>query len=68
VDAVDAAANTLTVEGKVFQITAETKLTKSGKTITLAEIMAGDQVHGLARHASDGKPVATTVMVVSAPS
>jgi len=64
VEAVDATAKTLTVGGKVFQIAADTKLTKAGKTITLAEIAVGEQVNGLAKYAPDGKAVATTVMVV----
>jgi len=64
VEAVDAAGNTLTVEGKVYQITASTKLTKTGKTITLAEIAVNDRVHGLAKSTEDGKNEATTVMVL----
>ncbi|HEU5070443.1 MAG TPA: DUF5666 domain-containing protein [Verrucomicrobiae bacterium] len=67
VEAVDTTANTLTVGGKAYSISANTKLTKTGKTITLGEIAVGDQVHGLAKLTADGKSAATMVMVVPAP-
>jgi len=63
VEAVDSAANTLTVDGKVINITASSKLTKADKTITLADIKVGDSVHGTTRQTVDGRVEALTVRV-----
>jgi hypothetical protein len=63
VDAVDATAQTLTVEGKVIYVTASTKLTKVGKPIVLSDIAVGDQVHGVGHLQPDGKTEASLVVV-----
>lgn len=67
VEAVDTTAKTLTVAGKIYSITTDTKLTKSGKTITLGDLTVGEQVHGLAKQTANGKAEATMVMVIPAP-
>jgi hypothetical protein len=64
VDAVSTADNNITVGGTVYQISTDTKLTKDGKTIMLADIKVGDQVHGLAAQSPDGKKQASKLMVV----
>lgn len=55
IEAVDAVAKTLTVEGKAILVSDATKLKKEGKAITLAELKVGDQVHGKTRQNSEGK-------------
>jgi hypothetical protein len=67
VSSVDTTAKTITVANKkqgtkTFSITDSTKLTKTdGTTITLADIKAGDHVHGAYDTAPDGKLEALTV-------
>jgi len=63
VEALDASASTLTVGGKVIYVAADTKITKTGKTITLGDIAVGDDVHGMTRQTFDGKTEALTVNV-----
>ena len=65
VEAVDSTANTLTVDGKVINITASSKLTKADKTVTLADIKVGDSVHGTTKQTVDGRVEALTVRVGS---
>lgn len=64
--AVDATAKTITVDnktekGRVFGITADTKITKDGKPATLSDGVVGDDVGGSYATAADGKMVAKTV-------
>lgn len=63
VEAVDAEAKTLTVDGAVIAVTATTKLTKAGKEIKLTEIKVGDQIHGRARKNAEGKTEAIKIQV-----
>lgn len=63
ISAVDTTAMALTVDGKLYYITATTKLMKGGKTIKLTDIAVGDYVHGVARLTSDGKHEASSVTV-----
>src|SRR5207247_7424104 len=63
VEAVDATAKTLTVGTSMIYVTDTTKLTKSGKTIKLADIKVGEEVHGTSRVTFDGKTEAITVKV-----
>ena len=63
VDALDAASSTITVGGKVIYVAADTKITKTGKAITLGDIVVGDDVHGMARQTFDGKTEAVTLNV-----
>jgi ribosomal protein S1 len=63
VETVDTSANTLTVDGKVINITASSKLTKADKAITLADIKVGDSVHGTTRQTVEGRVEALTVRV-----
>lgn len=63
--AVDKAAMTITLEGKesrrVFQITADTRLTKLGKPATLEDAVTGEDVGGLYRKTEDGRLEAVSV-------
>jgi len=63
VEAVDTTANTLTVDGKVINITASSKLTKAEKAITLGDIKVGDSVHGTTKQTAEGRTEALTVRV-----
>jgi hypothetical protein len=63
VEAVDAKAKTLTVGGAVILVTDATKLTKLGKTITLADIKVGNHVIGKSSKNADGKAEAILIMV-----
>ena len=63
VGAVDANANTLTVDGKLIYASANTKITKGDKAIKLADIQTGDEVSGTSHQTSDGKTEADTVVV-----
>jgi len=63
VDAVDAKAKALTVDGKLIYTSESTKFTKAGKAITLAQVMPGDQVHGTMHRTADGKTEALTLKV-----
>jgi hypothetical protein len=47
--AVDTAAKTLTIDGKSYVVTDSTKITRQGKTATLAELAVGDEVKGESR-------------------
>jgi hypothetical protein len=63
VEAVDASANTLTVEGKVLSVTTASKLTKADKAIKLADIKVGDRVQGTMKESAGGKTEALTIRV-----
>lgn len=63
VEAVDASSATFTVGGKVINVAADTKITKTGKTITVGELVVGDEVFGMTRQTFDGKTEALTVNV-----
>ena len=63
VEAVDPAANTLTVNGKVINITSSSKLSKADKVIALGDIKVGDSVHGTTKQTVDGRTEALTVRV-----
>jgi hypothetical protein len=55
VSAVDASAMTLTVGTLTLQITSDTKITKDGKSATLADGVVGEQVSGAYKKTDDGK-------------
>jgi len=67
--AVDTAANTITVQNKrqgprTFQVTDSTKVTKAdGSAATLADLKAGDRVHGAFKKTGDGKMELLTLKV-----
>ena len=63
VNAVDPTAQTITVDGKVIWISSQTKLTKSGQAITVAQVKIGEDVHGMTRQTLDGKTEALTLKV-----
>lgn len=67
IEALDTASSTLTVGGKVIYVAADTKIMKTGKTITLAELAVGDQVNGTTRQTFDGKTEAVMVNVTPQP-
>lgn len=55
IGAIDQSAMTLTVGERVFHVTSETKITKAGKTATLADVAVGDPVAGNYLKGDDGK-------------
>ena len=65
VSAVDKTAKAITLEGKengrTFQITSGTKITKDGKPAVLDDITVGQSVGGLAKQSAAGKWEASTV-------
>jgi len=63
VEAVDTAAKTFTVDGKLIYIADTTKLSSEGKAITLGDIKNGDEVSGTTRQTFDGKTEAVMVKV-----
>jgi len=67
--AVDTTANTITVQNKkqgprTFQVTDSTKVTKTdGSAATLADLKAGDHVHGAFKKTDDGKMELLTLKI-----
>lgn len=61
VSAVDTNAMTLTVETRTFDITSQTRITKSGEPATLSDIVVGDKVSGAYKKSGDGSLDATTI-------
>src|SRR4051812_27572637 len=61
VKSVDADAKTVTVGDLTLKISSDTKLTKDGQATTLADIKAGDSIHGHYRKADDGTLQAVSV-------
>jgi uncharacterized protein (UPF0333 family) len=61
VKTIDNSAKTLAVGKETFQITSETKITKSGKPATLNDGAEGDQVAGSYHKDADGKLTASMV-------
>jgi hypothetical protein len=59
--AVDKVAKTIKVGESIYQITSETKITKAGKSATLADGVVDEPVSGYVKPAGDGKMTATTV-------
>ena len=59
--AVDKVAKTITVGKRTFQITAQTKIKKSGKPATLEDGIVGDAVSGYIKPSAEGKLTATTI-------
>lgn len=59
--AVDKQAKTITVGERVFQITSETRITKSGKPATLEDGVVGEEAAGSYKTGEGGKLEATTV-------
>jgi hypothetical protein len=59
--AVDQTAKTISVGESTYQITSETKITKSGKPATLEDGVIGEPVTGYAKPADGDKMTATTV-------
>jgi hypothetical protein len=59
--AVDAKAMTLTVGTLTLQVTSDTLITKDGKSATLADGVAGEQVSGAYKKTDDGKLTATSI-------
>ena len=71
VAAIDKSAKTITMEGKkqrVFHLTAETKINKDKKPVTLSALTPGDYVGGYAREAADGKLELVTLNIGTATS
>ena len=60
-DAVDKSAKTIKVGERVFQITSDTRIVKTGKPATLDDGVAGEEVGGSYKQADDGKLVALMV-------
>jgi len=67
VTAADKAAGTLTVGERVFHISAQTKLTKQGKTAGLGEATVGENVSGSYLKGEDGKLNAVSVRLSPVP-
>lgn len=63
ISAVDAKASTLTVGQMTINVTADTKITKDGKTATLADLAVGDQAGGFCRKDDAGKLTAATINI-----
>ena len=63
VEAIDSAAKTFTVAGKLVYTSDTTKFSKDGKAIKLSDIAVGDEVHGTTHQTYDGKTEALTVKV-----
>ena len=61
VKSVDEEAKTITVGDQTFSLGAEAKLTKDGQAVKLADIKAGDEVHGHYKKTEDGKLEAISV-------
>lgn len=61
VGSVDKAAKTFTIGERTFQITADTKIVKDGKSATLEDAVVGEDVGGVAKKTDDGKLIATSV-------
>jgi len=61
VDSVDTTANTFTVGGQTYSVTAETLMTKDGKSATLADAIVGEPARGSYTTTSDGKLTVTKV-------
>lgn len=61
VAAVDKAAKTVKVGERVFHISAETQLTKSGKPATIGDVAVGDPITGSYTKGDDGKLTAKTL-------
>jgi hypothetical protein len=63
--AVDKAGKTFTIKGaekdRVFKVNAQTKITKHGKTATLADAVVGEDVGGYVEKQSDGSVLALSV-------
>ena len=55
VKTIDQNAKTIAVGERVFQITAETKITRDDQPATLADAVAGEKVAGAYKKADDGK-------------
>jgi hypothetical protein len=67
VAAVDKQAQTLKVGERVFQITAETRITKAGKPATLNDAVVGEEIGGQYRNADGGKLEAVMVRLGAKP-
>ena len=61
VTAIDKSAMTLTVGERVFHVNADTKISKNGKPVTLADASMGDIVSGNYARSDDGKLTARTI-------
>jgi hypothetical protein len=59
--AVDQAAKTITIGKSVYQITSETKITKSGKPAVLADGVIGEEASGYAKPLDGGKMYAASL-------
>jgi hypothetical protein len=59
--AIDTKAMTLTVGERTFDITSDTKITKDGKSATLADGVVGETVGGAYKKGADGKLMATSI-------
>ena len=69
--AIDKSARTITLEGKerprVIHLTAETRITKDGKPVTLEEAGIGDEAGGLLKSEENGKQAAVSVRLGAKP-
>ena len=68
VKAIDNNAKTLSVGTETFQITSETKISKSGKPATLSDGADGDEVSGSYHKDAEGKLDATSVRFGAKPT
>jgi len=59
--AVDKTAKTIKVGERTFQITSETKISKTEKPATLDDAVVGEAIRGAYRNTDDGKMAAVTV-------
>jgi hypothetical protein len=63
IDSLDAAAKSIKVGTRVFLISDTTKITKSGKAITIEEAKVGEEVGGAYRDGGAGKLELTSLRV-----
>ncbi|HTR43557.1 MAG TPA: hypothetical protein VMH87_18245 [Pseudomonadales bacterium] len=61
VTAVDASAKTFTVDGQTYTVTDGSKISRNGKSATLADVVVGDPVKGSYTTGADGKLDVTKV-------
>jgi hypothetical protein len=59
--AIDTKAMTVTVGKRTFDITSDTKITKDGKPVTLADGVIGETVGGAYKKDAEGKLIATSI-------
>ena len=68
IDAVDAAAKTITVGTRTFAVTSTTKITKDGKPAVFADAKVGEEVGGAYKTSAEGKLELTSLRVGPKPA